>query len=287
MNYSIDFDGENITFKCIEGKLSVELIDVNRNKVMIKWSFFSGGQRSFNLPEHNVDRVQVVYNNTELRIFDVVKDEPNRLKEHYGVVYPDFGLPFTCITGYSGGGTSIVAKSLKHLGVNIGNDSGGFEQRKAFESVSMRTFVNDILTNESAPIRKSYAKALEAYKYNPNRINAFKITDLEDKEGLANGIGLSKLFKDIRFISVVKKSKGSGKTPEGRVFNETPEIQIYRNQHPKVQAPIFHLDWKRYFTDYMYVNEVLQFIGSDIVLNQGDFNEMLEAINFEVNLLKD
>lgn len=283
MGYSIDFDGQNLSLSCQSGDLRAELIDVNRNKVMIYWTLLSGGSRTFNLPELNIDRIHLSYNQTDLRIIDVVNGS---LLEIEGRVEPNFSLPFVCITGHSGGGTSVVAKSLKYLGINIGADSGGFEQRKAFESASMRTFIDKMLINENTKVRSGFSKALEAYKYDKNKVNAFKITDLEDKEGLANGIGLSKLFRDIKFVSVIKKSKGSGKTPEGRRFNDTPEIEIYRNQHPKVQAPIFHLDWNKYFTDYNYVNEVLEFIGSDVKLTKGDFEEMLNAINFEKDLLK-
>ena len=283
MDYTVDLNESQLTFQCNKGNLQVELIDINRNKVMIKWSFFSGGKRTFDLSQDNIDRVQLLHEG-DLRIFDVVD---GKLYEFLGESNPDFTKPFVCITGHSGGGTSIVAKSFKHLGINIGSDSGGFEQRKAFESVSMRAFVNGILSRDTPVIRSNFAKALDSYEYDDSRINAFKITDLEDGQNMSNGIGLSKLFQNIKFISVVKQSKGTGKTPEGKKFNETPEIEIYRNQHPKVQAPIFHLDWKRYFTDYTYVNEVLQFIGSNVVLHQGDFDEMLKAINFETNLLKD
>lgn len=282
MGYSIDFNGKDLSFFCKSGELKVELIDLNRNKAMISWSFFSGGSNSFDLVDLNVDRIHLTYNNTDLRIINVIN---GKLEELNGI-NPDFSLPFICITGHHGGGTSVVAKSLKHLGINIGADSGGFEQRKTFESVAMRTFIDRILINKKSKIRTSFGKALESYKYDKDNINAFKITDLEDKKGSSNGIGLSKIFKDIKFVSVVKKSKGTGKTPEGKLFNHTQDIDIYRNQHPKVQAPIFHLDWNRYFTDYNYVNELLEFIGSDISINAGDFEEMLDAIKFEKGLLK-
>lgn len=283
MSYSIDLlEGGMLKLKCNLGEMKIELIDLNRNYTCFNWTLLGGGERIFDTKKDNIDRVHITHDYKELIMFSIIDD---KLIEINSLVEPNLSLPFVCVTGHSGGGTSIVSKSFKYLGVNMGADSGAFNNRKTHESASMRSFIDKILTHEDSKVLRSYSKALTSYRYDTNKINGFKITDLEDKDYLANGTGLSKLFKNIKFISVVKPQKGRGASPEGKAFNKTSELDIYRNQHPKVQAPIFHLDWNLYFKDYHYVNEVLEFIGSDIKLTPGDFKDMLESIKFDSRLL--
>lgn len=281
--YDLSIEGDNLRVQCDSGLVRVELIEMGVNVAPVKWTVFAGAVETFSISKYKFDRVHLSHNFKGLRVFDIVDGQLIELDAYQN---SSFALPFVCVTGHSGGGTSIVAKSFIHLGMNLGADCGNFSNRKAFEAVTMRFFIDHILTRDDDPyVNSVFAKALASYKYDYDKINCFKITDLEKKTGLANGIGLSKLFKDIKFISVVKKAKGSGASSEGAKFNEASELDVYKQQHPKVQAPIFHLDWNRYFTDYTYVNEVLEFMGSDLRLTLGDFHEMLESISFDTRLL--
>lgn len=284
MDYSIDLSHDGmLNLSCKLGVLKIELINLNKNYTAYNWTLFKDTNRTFDTVKDNITRIHITHNFNELLMFSIID---NKLIPIESEEVPNFNLPFICMTGHSGGGTSIVAKSFKYMGINIGEDSGDFSNRKTHESVSMRSFIDKILTNENSRVLKSYSKVLASYKYDPAKLNAFKITDLEIKSHLANGVGLSKLFKNIKFVSIVKPHNGKGASPEGKRFNNASELDIYKNQHPKVQAPIFHIDWNRYFTDYTYVNEVLYFIGSDIVLHKGDFEEMLKAIKFQPSSLK-
>lgn len=282
MSYSIQIQDSNISFNCEIGDLRMEFINLKTNKVKFTWTLLNGGSREFCLLNEGIDRIHVVYNQYDFRVFDIIDDN---IIENHNWIQPDFSLPFICLTGAGGGGTSIVAKSLKYLGIHFGDDCGQFANRKTFESMSMRTFIDKILVEQDTPIRNAYGRALAFYNYRPNEINAFKITDLENKTHWANGVGLSKLFKDIKFVAIVKESNGIGISPEGKRFNQQDELTKYKNQHPKVQAPIFHLNWHKYFSDHVYFNEVLEFIGSDIRLIKSDFEQMLDAINFDRSLI--
>lgn len=277
--YSLSLDEDNINIKSDSGVVRLELINLEKNRAPVKWTIGTGVSKSFSRTTYKFDRVHIAHNYKEFKIYNIIDD---KLVEVLSNDNLGFSLPFVCLTGHSGGGTSIVAKSFIYLGMHMGADCGDFSNRKAFESVSIRFFIDQILhSSEDSPVNSCISKALASYKYKHDKINCFKITDLESKNNLANGIGLSKLFRDIKFISIVKKSKGTGASKEGTRFNEASELDIYKQQHPKVQAPIFHLDWYKYFTDYTYVNEVLEFIGADIRLTRGDFEEMLDFISFD------
>ena len=87
---------------------------------------------------------------------------------------------------------------------------------------------------------------------------------------------IAEIFRETAQIST------SAKSTEGEKFNNQNEYDIYKQQHPTIEgAPVFHLDWKKYFTDYTYVNKVLNYIGSKIVLDEEKFNIMLKEINFD------
>jgi len=74
---------------------------------------------------------------------------------------------------------------------------------------------------------------------------------------------------------------------ESNEFNNKNDLEIYKEQqHPVEGNPILHMDWIKYFTDYRYANKILNFMGSDIILNEDSFNQMLKGISFDNSRLK-
>lgn len=196
----------------------------------------------------------------------------------------DLTSPIVCITGHHGGGTSVIAKSLRYFGVNLGDDCGDFDNRKAHESVSFRFLGHRILPHVES-IHESFpalAQILGCYNYNPNKINGFKITNLSGVTQQLNSI-----FPNIKFLSIVKHQSTSHLSNEGAMFNEASLLEIYKEQYPPSGgAPVFNVNWNEYFTNYQYANRVLRFIGLNGGLDEDSFNQMLKAIKFETNKLK-
>lgn len=226
------------------------------------------------------DRIHITDKETFFDIFHV-KDNVLYRKVSPPNSEVDINIPFTLVTGHSGGGTSIVIKSLRHLGAHAGEDCGQFSNRKAHESSSFRTWLYHFV-GKNAP--KKYIKStlpiiLDSYEYQPDKVNLVKLTDLVDN-GLYNKF--IDIFPNTKILSIVKPKSKNTQSREGKRFNESNEFEIYRQQHPSIEGtPIFHLNWKKYFTDFHYVNKVLQYLDMDLVLTQVTFDEMLKAINFD------
>ena len=194
-------------------------------------------------------------------------------------------VPMTLVTGHHGGGTSIVVKSLKHLGAHIGDDSGDISNRKAHESMGMRTWVNEIVKKcRYDECYTSLATALSAFNYQEDTLNLFKVTDLTEGDASKK---LCKILPNLKFLSVVKPKSSNTFSLEGRSFNQQTPLEILKEQYPPIEGnQMFHLDWKKYFTDYNYVNEVLEYLDMPVRLNETSFDEMLTAIGFEKSRLK-
>ena len=191
----------------------------------------------------------------------------------------DLNNPIIFLTGHSGGGTSIVAKSLKYLGLHLGDDSGEFSNRKNHESFTFRHWSGQIYPKN---ITDNLDIVFSAFNYSPNKINVIKITNISSQT-----IRLGNLFPNSKFISVVKPKSKNTLSPEGDKFNNTDNLKVYKEQHPPVEGKsIFHMDWTKYFTDYQYANKILNFMGTNLVLNKDSFNQMLEGINFDNSRLK-
>jgi len=193
----------------------------------------------------------------------------------------DYNLnnPIIFLTGHSGGGTSIVAKSFKYLGLHLGDDSGEFSNRKNHESYTFRHWSGQFFTKN---ITDNLDIVFSAFKYSHNQINIIKLPDLSSQT-----IRLGNLFPNSKFVSVVKHKSKSTLSTEGNRFNNKNDLEVYKEQHPPVEGnPIFHMDWVKYFTDYRYANKILNFMGSGIILNEDSFNQMLKGISFDNSRLK-
>ena len=191
-------------------------------------------------------------------------------------------LPYIILTGHSGGGTSVVAKSFRYLGAHLGDDAGKFENRKIHESHIFRSWAHRIINHEPLSLN-GFDMVCSVFNPDPKGVNVFKCPNLQ-KFGASNR--LSQLLPNAKFVSVIKeKSKGTFSW-EGKEFNNKHEIEIYQEQHPRVEgSPMFHLDFNKYFTNFNYANKVLRYIGLDVVLTQETFDDMLKAIKFETNRL--
>ena len=272
-------------------QLYLEVINTSKNYGAYNWFVNKGFSQIFSnkpnkinlgLPEgensnYYFDRIHITDKKTFFDIF-VIKED----KELIRLTPSNYNLdiPLTIITGHSGGGTSIIAKSLKYLGIHIGEDCGDFSNRKAFESISFRTYLfHTYPFIEESYITPTLNSILSSYQYRDNEPNIVKITDLEHNQ---TSLKLSKYFSNIKFLSIIKNKSSQTYSLEGERFNQQNELDIFRQQHPTIEgAPIFHLDWEKYFTDYNYVNKVLKYIGSDTVLNKDTFNLMLKEISFD------
>lgn len=291
INYNISYNNKDLLVQNIKGpEIYLEVINTTKNYGAYRWAINEGFEQIFSnnpndinlgLPKgknshYYFDRIHITDKKTFFDIY-LIKDDINLVK----LPLSDFNLnsPLVCICGHSGGGTSIVTKSLNYLGIHIGDDSGDFSNRKAHESVSFRTYLfHCFSTIENKYLYKSLQSVFTSYNYNQDKVNAFKLTDLEDNN---ISLKLSQIFPNIKFLSIIKNKTSSSSSPEGERFNNAQEFNIYKQQHPTVEGvPMFHLNWKKYFTDYNYVNKVLQYLGSDIILNEDTFNEMLVSINF-------
>lgn len=292
VSYNISYNNKDLLVQNIKGpEIYLEVINTTKNYGAYRWAINEGFEQIFSNNPNNInlglpkgknsyyyfDRVHITDKRTFFDIY-LIKDDIDLVK----LPLSNFKLdsPLVCIGGHSGGGTSIITKSLNYLGIHIGDDSGDFSNRKAHESVSFRTYLfHCFSTIEDEHLLKSLQSVFSSYNYIPGKINAFKLTDLENNN---ISLKLSQTFSNIKFLSVIKNKTSPSSSPEGERFNNTQEFNIYKQQHPTVEGcPMFHVNFHKYFTDYNYVNKVLKYLNSDVVLNEDSFNKMLVNINFD------
>jgi len=278
---TIDTNNETILIKNLDDEhLYIELFNGKTTFGAVCWDITGVSQLEFecNLEYKNkwsIDTILVCKNNSiHIYTFDVQNNRFNKLTP---LPYK-FQNPFVFITGHSGGGTSIVAKSFKYLGINLGKDSGEFSNRKNHESCSFRFWLQNIFSKGRVD---DFGTVISSYNYLTGTINAIKITDISTVSAR-----LSNLFPNSKFISIVKPKSKTTFSKEGERFNSHDELDIYKEQHPPIEGnPIFHLDWVRYFTDYNYVNQVLEFIDYPNKITQEEFNTMLDVVGFDSSKL--
>lgn len=193
-------------------------------------------------------------------------------------------LNFVIFTGHMGGGTSVVVKMLRYLGLYFGDDCGNIENRKTHESVSIRHCINHMLNENglSYPIN-SFKKVMSVYKYEENEINCFKNIFISQKIN-----EFSEMINDFKVVSIIKNPNSFHNSGEGQRFSETTESERMKFQRPLVEGvPMFHLDFYKFFTDYNYVNKVLKFVGSDKRINDFmEFKLLKNKIGFDERALK-
>ena len=291
--YNLQYIDKELTLSNLDhNHLYIEVINTTRNFTPYTWKFGKNSSWVFqNTPNkinnglplgkdsfYYFDRIHITDKETFYDIYITVNDE---YLFRIDPVEHDINSPIVLITGHSGGGTSIVNKSLKSLGLHIGDDAGSWDNRKAFESIAFRTYLFHIFPNiqDSEILQETLNSAFASYVYKPEEINIIKLADLENNQ---IALKMSQDFPNIKFISIIKQKSSETKSTEGVQFNNQGEYDIYKQQHPTIEgSSIFHLDWKKYFTDYKYVNKVLKYIDSDIVLNEDTFNLMLKEISFD------
>jgi hypothetical protein len=276
MSYRFYIPDNAIKFQALDEDYRIELLDLDYASC-IKVLFVQNGEKiDYILPQNNV-RIHII--GSKLNIYDYNNGALVK-KERKTLPAGEFDIPIICLTGHSGGGTSIVAKYFKALGFHLGDDSGNLTTRKTHESLAFRNFVNQILTQDNPQIYESLANTLFAYNYQTHNYNFFKVPDLESNNYMGNGIGLSRLFPNIKFISVVKNNQSAGGTLQSINFNQKDIQEVRKQQYPQVEAPIFHLDYKLFFDDFNYVNKVLDFIGANNI-NKEKHDYILKLINFK------
>lgn len=196
----------------------------------------------------------------------------------------DYTNPINIFLGHSGGGTSVVVKMLRYLGLHFGDDSGPKENRKAHESSSITTIIKHI-DNETPTYvcRDLFNQIWSEYNYKKDKVNCFKKPDIYDKT-----IKLGEVFPNCKIVSIMRKPNGFFSKTEGKKFNEKSEIDLIQYQRPLVEGtPMFHLDFNKFFTDYNYVNKLLRFLGSDNFLNnEQELEQLKNKINFDNRVLK-
>ena len=285
--YNLQYVNKELTISNLgHDLLYTEIINTTRNYSRYNWSFLKDSSNTFqnSLKDdfNYFDRIHITDKETFYDIYIIVNDE---YLSKIPPVEHNINLPLILITGHSGGGTSIITKSLKSLGLHIGNDVGSWNNRKAFESVAFRTYLFHVFPNikNLNTFQETLNSVFASYVYKQGEINIIKLTDLENNQ---IALKISQNFPNVKFISIIKSKNKNPQSTEGLRFSNQEMYDIYKQQHPSIEgSPIFHLDWKKYFTDYKYVNKVLKYIGSDIILNKDTFNIMLKKINFDINKL--
>lgn len=196
----------------------------------------------------------------------------------------DFDQEFVLINGHAGGGTSIVTKFLKYLGINAGDDSGPLHSRKPHEPYGIKLWVGTLdQTLPKVHHKDNFLKIIKTYGYQKGNINVFKIP--ESNYVINN---LIDIFPRLKIISIVKKPTSYFVTSEGKRFHEQDELEIYKIQHPNIEGgTIFHLDFVNFFTDFNYVNKVLNYLGSsESIDNQGQLDFIKKQIDFKSEVLR-
>lgn len=257
-------------------------------------------KRGFNLRTDNVLNPMVwktVFNQHKEEMFVIVgfnnkvymysieyyNDSP-KIKRLNQYVEFDYSQPINIFLGHSGGGTSVVVKMLRYLGLHFGDDSGPMENRKAHESSSITAVMEYIDSDTPTYIcRNLFNQIWDVYRYKENGINCFKKPDIYNKT-----IKLGEVFPNGKFVSIMRKPNGFFSKTEGKRFNEKTEIELMKYQRPLIEGnPIFHLDFKRFFTEYNYVNKLLRFLGSDNYLNgDEELNDLKKEIDFNNKVLQ-
>ena len=285
VNYKIDFNSEanTITFSYFgENSLYWELVNTPKSFIPLSWRLSKGGSKviSYNRNKNDINSWDsiLVCEGDNLHYYSLIDDKLHK----YTPIEADPTLPYVILTGHEGGGTSIVAKSFRYLGAHLGDDVGDFENRKIHESHIFRSWAFRII-NHNPQSLKGFDMVCSVFNPNPNTVNVFKCPNLQSNK---TSIRLSNLLPNAKFVSVIKEKSKQTFSREGKQFNNKQDIEIYQHQHPRVEgSPMFHLDFNKYFTDFHYVNKVIQYVGLDIVLTQETFDEMLRAIKFETSRL--
>lgn len=233
----------------------------------------------------NEMRIYINESNDNLYSYKILKENDIlTLQRIDSVDYYNFNNKITLVTGHSGGGTSIVVKALRFRGIYFGDDSGDINVRKTHEARGISTWLKSF--DDTKYISQEKLKFLQianTYKYNEDKINAFKVPNISN-----NVIKLNEIFKNLKIISIVREQNNYYSTLEGEGFNLKPKEKVIQNQIFRVEgAPVFHLDFKKFFTDYKYINKVLTFLNCENLLeDEGELELLKKEIKFNDKVLE-
>jgi hypothetical protein len=124
---------------------------------------------------------------------------------------------------------------------------------------------------------------MSVYNIKYQGLNCFK--DIKISQKL---IHLSKFIESYKVVSILKEPNNYFNTPEGERFYNSSKIELMEYQRPLVEGvPMFHLDFYKFFTDYTYVNKVLNFIGHDKLIDtEEEFIDLKNKIDFNEKALE-
>lgn len=277
---------ENLTNKDIR----YYVIDLEENyNVYASNEYINPNSWSLTFPRSNRKKNKCKYVNIYIQCSDnnyvyfCDLDDIHSIKKINMTIDFNYSLPFCFITGSPGGGTSVVVKLLRHLGVHFGDDCGNISIRKPHESISFKFALFSSVENLNKDnLKHNFNQLLNVYNYRQNKVNCVKLPILNKYT-----IEISDLFTNSKFLSVVREKNNYFSTTEGREFNNTSNIDLMSMQRPLLEgSPIFHLNFDRFFTDYLYVNKVLKFLSVDKKLESNDELDILKnTIDFDSKVL--
>ena len=237
-------------------------------------------------PHKMVDRVLITNSQNE---YYIIKNNTKETKEPelldcYQTF--DFENPMSLITGHAGGGTSIIVKFLRYLGVHFGDDCGGINRRKPHESVSIRSWWDRLEEGHSIQeYQSSFKKILGHYNYKPQQLNMLKFISHESNRRVAI---MGDIFPNLKVVSIIKPSSSKlGETTESKDLAARDPKDVLITQLPIVEGTsIFHLEWNKFFIDYQYCNKLLKFLKvNKHFKTTTEFNSFLEIVGFDNSYL--
>lgn len=267
------------------GEASFENLQENFAYYSVKKPEVNGNGWSY-CGNENINRVYIGTTKNEFKIYkwDPINPENTKLLDTHQDF--DFNSPFILFTGHAGGGTSIIVKFLRYLGVHFGDDCGNITIRKPMESSSFRVWWNLLSTPHSIKdLRKSFKSILGSYNYKKDKINAVKVvTEEPTNQALIAG----NVIPNLKVVGIVKSpSNKKPTTSEGKKFNIKSPESVLLTQLVQVEGnSMFHLNWDKFFTDYQYCNKFLDYIGVEKnFLNQEELNKFNKKIGFDPSYL--
>ena len=268
--------------------IKVEFIDIESNRCLYQSTNMRLGFSLCNYFENKNIRIYLrehYSGGVDFHVYDIIIFD-NRY-ELYKIETEDnfnFEKNIFLINGFAGGGTSIVTKFFKYLGINAGDDSGPLTSRKPHEAYGIKLWVKSI--TKDLPIihhKQNFLKVSKTYGFQDRNVNVIKIP--ESHQIINN---LSEIFPNLKVLSVIKNPTSYFVTSEGERFHNQSELDIYKIQHPSVEGvPIFHVDFIKFFTDFQYVNKVLKYLGwDDLIQTQEQFEFIKKQIDFIPKVLE-
>lgn len=268
--------------------LKVEFIDVHTNFCIYQSSNIKTG---FSVCDYQTLKKVRIYirehytGGIDLHVYDVIfyDDTYELLKLEKDDSF-DFDGELVLINGFAGGGTSIITKFFKSIGMNAGNDSGPLVGRKPHEAYGFKLWIGGLdYRLPTKHHKQNFLKISKTYGFQFENVNIVKVPESHlviDQ--------LQQIFPKLKILSVVMKPSGNSVTTEGQRFRRQNELDIYKVQYPHVEgASIFHLDFINFFTDFHYTNKVLKYLSWDEpIMNQEQFEFIKKQINFDSKVLE-